>query len=263
MPLWDADDYKRHSGAQQSWARELIEKLALRGDECVLDVGSGDGKVTAEIAAQVPRGHVVGVDSSPEMVRFAHETFPAERCPRLRFEIGDAADLHFEEEFDVVFSNATLHWIVDHAPVLAGIARALVPGGRMLVQMAGRGNAAAVVATVHDLIARREWREHFDRFAFPYGFHGVDEYRLWITQAGLTAERVELLDRDMKQTGAEGLAGWIRTTWLPYIERVPEERRADFVAAIVARYVEAHPCDAEGLVHVAMTRLEVEARRPD
>ena len=263
MPRWDADDYKRHSGAQQSWARELIEKLGLQGDECLLDVGSGDGKVTAELAAQVPRGHVVGIDSSPEMVHFARETFPPERHPRLRFEIGDAVALPFDQEFDVVFSNATLHWVVDHRPILAGIARALVPGGRMLVQMAGRGNAAAVVGVVQALIAQNEWRAHFEGFAFPYGFHGIDEYRQWLAAAGLAAGRVELFEKDMTQAGASGLAGWIRTTWLLYLERVPEERRAELVAAIVARYVESHPCDADGLVHVAMTRLEVEARRPE
>jgi trans-aconitate 2-methyltransferase len=262
MPHWDAADYHRHSTAQQAWARELLAKLALAGDEYVLDLGCGDGKVTAEIAAGLPRGTVVGVDSSPEMVRFAREAFPPERYPRMTFEVMDARELRYEDEFDVVFSNATLHWVVDHRPVLAGIARALVPGGRALLQMAGRGNAAAVVETMHALIAEAEWRASFDSFPFPYGFHGPKEYEGWVREAGLRPERVELVAKDMAQAGRQGLAGWIRTTWLPYLERVPQDRRAPLVDALVSRYVERHPPDADGTIHVAMVRLEVELTRP-
>jgi trans-aconitate 2-methyltransferase len=224
MAQWNADDYHRHSAAQQAWARELIAKLNLGGDEYVLDIGCGDGKVTAELVAHLPRGALVGVDSSREMIEFARQAFPPERHPRLRFELMDARALRFEEEFDIVFSNATLHWVVDHTPVLAGIARALVPGGRALLQMAGRGNAAAVVETMDGVIAEPEWRGHFEGFSFPYGFHAPGEYRAWLEAAGLRALRVELFAKDMAQAGHEGLAGWIRTTWLPYLERVPPAR---------------------------------------
>lgn len=259
MAQWNADDYHRHSAAQQSWARELIAKLDLGGDEHVLDVGCGDGKVTAELAAHLPGGVLVGVDSSREMIDFARRAFPPERHPRLRFELMDARELRFEAEFDVVFSNATLHWVVDHRPVLDGIARALVSGGRALLQMAGRGNAAAVVETMDRVIAEPEWRPHFEGFTFPYGFHDPGKYRAWLEAAGLRALRVELFAKDMAQPGREGLAGWIRTTWLPYLERVPEERREALIEAVVSRYVADHPPDAEGRVHVAMARLEVEA----
>jgi trans-aconitate methyltransferase len=259
MPRWDAGDYHRHSAAQQAWARELIVKLDLRGDEYVLDIGCGDGKVTAELVGELPRGAIVGIDSSPEMIAFARETFPPERHPRLRFELMDAREMRFEEEFDVVFSNATLHWVIDHGPVLAGIARALVPGGRALLQMAGRGNAAAVVAVMDEVIAEDEWRAHFQGFSFPYGFHAPGEYRHWVEAAGLRALRIELLAKDMAQAGAEGLAGWIRTTWLPYLERVPAERREALIAVVTSRYLADHPPDEGGRVHVAMTRLEVEA----
>ncbi len=75
---------------QQTWARELIAKLKLRGDEHILDVGCGDGKVTAEIARAVPRGSVTGVDASPQMIAFAQKTFPAKKFPNLKFQVMDA-----------------------------------------------------------------------------------------------------------------------------------------------------------------------------
>ena len=84
---WNAADYAANSVVQQTWARELIAKLNLRGDEHILDVGCGDGKVTAEIARSLPDGSVVGTDASAEMIAFAKKTFPPKKFPNLRFQI--------------------------------------------------------------------------------------------------------------------------------------------------------------------------------
>ncbi len=87
---WDSEDYALHSSAQTEWALELLGKLYLRGEEAVLDIGCGDGKVTAALAAQVPRGSVLGIDSSPEMVERARRSYPPDLYPNLRFQAGDA-----------------------------------------------------------------------------------------------------------------------------------------------------------------------------
>src|SRR5207249_1363495 len=83
MPQWNPEEYAKHSTAQLAWARELIARLKLRGDESLLDVGSGDGKVTAEIAVALPRGRVVGLDGSSEMAEFARAHYDAGRFPNL------------------------------------------------------------------------------------------------------------------------------------------------------------------------------------
>src|SRR5579863_3531629 len=141
---WNPADYARHSQGQERWAKELITLLAPQPDESVLDIGCGDGRHTAEIARLVPQGRVVGVDRSPEMVRFAHEHFPPTQFPNLSFSQADASALPFHAEFDAIFSNAALHWVLDHRPVLAGIARSLKPGGRCVLQMGGKGNGNPV-----------------------------------------------------------------------------------------------------------------------
>jgi trans-aconitate methyltransferase len=256
---WDATDYAKSSACQQQWARELIRKLELRGDESLLDIGCGDGKVTAEIAAYVPEGFVLGVDSSAEMIALAQSQYPADAFPNLRFRKQDARNLPFCDEFTVVFSNATLHWILDHRPVLRGIFTSLKPGGKALLQMGGRGNAADVIAVAEQVIASQEWRGCFEGFSFPYGFYGPDEYREWLREAGLQARRVELIPKDAAHQGREGFEGWYRTTWLPYTQRVSEEKREAFVALVVDSYLEHHPPDEQGMVHVKMVRLEVEA----
>lgn len=256
---WDARAYERSSAAQQAWARELIDRLAPRGDERILDIGCGDGKVTAELAARVPGGSVLGIDSSEDMIRLARERFPAERHPNLSFAREDMRRLDHGGAFDLAFSNAALHWVLDHVSVLEGTRRSLRRGGRLLFQMGGQGNAEDVWRIVEATIARPAWAAYFSGMSFPYGMYGIEQYQAWMDRAGLNWVRIELLPRDMVQDGAGGLAGWIRTTWLPYTQRVPEALREQFIAEIVDEYVRAHPPDGEGLVHVRMMRLEVEA----
>jgi trans-aconitate methyltransferase len=171
----------------------------------------------------------------------------------------DAKELTFHEQFDVVFSNAALHWVVDHRPVLLGVRRSLKKPGRLLFQMAGKGNANEVLSILDNLLETKPWKQYFKGFSFPYGFYSPEEYTGWLREAGLKPEKVELLQKDMKLQGKEGLAGWIRTTWLPYTERVPAQLQGSFIDEIVDDYVAAHPLDTNGAVHVKMVRLEVHA----
>ena len=262
MSAWNPEDYHRHSSQQQKWAQDILARLSLREHERVLDIGCGDGKVTAEIARLAPRGFVLGLDAATEMIEFARRNFPPEDFPNLRFEIGDAKSLRFENEFDCVVSFACLHWVIDHRPVLAGIRRALVPGGKILLQFGGKGNAARVVEAVSNVTTRPKWAPYFSGFQFPWGFYGPDEYRPWLEEAGFTATRVVLVPKDMVHPGREGLEGWFRTTWMPYVQRLPEALQQDFLIESVDEYLRENPADRDGLVHLAMTRLEVEAIKP-
>jgi trans-aconitate methyltransferase len=255
---WDPEDYEQHSAQQQRWARELVEKLQLAGDESVLDIGCGDGKVTAEIASRVPEGHVLGIDSSADMVRRAGELHSPVH-PNLRFEVADASHLQYDGEFSVVFSNAALHWVRDQRPVLRGIARGLRDKGRVLVQMGGKGNAADVVAVLNEVTALPRWRGYFAGFVFPFGFYDPEEYRPWLAEASMRPIRVELVPKDMVHAGRDGLAGWLRTTWMPYLERGPAEMQPELLGDVLDAYLARHPLDEDGNAHVRMVRLEVEA----
>ena len=259
---WDAKDYAKNSQNQYQWAKELLPKLKLKGNEALLDIGCGDGKITAELAKCLPNGRAVGIDSSAQMINLAQKTFPNSDYPNLSFQVMDARKLLFQSEFDIIFSNAALHWIVDQKTVLQGVQRSLKTGGRLLFQMAGKGNAQAVLEILGDLLVEEPWKECFEGFAFPYGFFKAEEYTTCLAEAALKPLRVELFHRDMKHAGKEGLGGWIRTTWLPYTERLPIEKRDKFVKEIVERYMKNHPIDADGVVHLGMIRLEVEACKP-
>ncbi len=128
--------------------------------------------------------------------------------------------------------------------------------------MAGKGNALAILGLFDMLRAMPQWKKYFDNFTFPYAFLDSTEYRTLLEETGLKAVRVEVLPRDMTFRDVEGLAGWIRTTWLPYTQRVPEQMRDGFVKEIVTRYLVDHAADNADVIHLAMVRLEIDAVKP-
>jgi len=258
---WHAEEYVAYSSAQYEWAQELIHKLKLRGDETLLDMGCGDGKVSAEIAQCLSRGTVLGIDSSQEMIDSAKKNFPQVHFPNLTFKKVDIREIAFEDQFDVVFSNAALHWIQNHFSVLCRVQKSMKESGKLLFQMGGKKNAEEILSVLNEMLASEKWKSYFQNFEFPYGFYGPDEYKDWLIQAGLKAVRIELIPKDMKQKGQVGLVGWIRTTWLPYTERIPENMKETFISEVVDRYVSTRPLDRDGFVHVKMVRLEIEARK--
>ncbi len=261
MYHWDAREYRASSSNQKRWALELLAQLELKGAERVLDIGCGDGEITAAIAARVPRGSALGMDSSPDMVELAARQHPADRHPNLAFVVKDARDIDFPEEFDAVFSNACLHWVSDHRPVLSGIGRCLKPGGRVLLQMGGRGNAASVLDALEEVMKSPRWAGYFEGFAFPYAFYGPEEYRPWLESRGFSVVRLELIPKEMVHRSQDEFAAWLRTTWLPYTQRVPESLREEFIRGIVAAHARAEPPEADGSIHFTMVRLEVDAWR--
>jgi trans-aconitate 2-methyltransferase len=253
---WDASDYAKNSQGQFGWAMANIGRLALQGSESVLDIGCGDGKVTAEIARLVPGGRVLGIDQSEEMVALATQQI---RLPNVAFRVMDAQALEFavelNGEFDAVFSNSTLHWVPDQAAVVRGIACALKPGGRVVLSMGGRGTAAIVFKALEGMT------EFLSDLSSPHHFMGPEQYRPWLADAGLRAVRVELVRKPMRLADAGALEGWLRTTWMMYSARVPEERRAEFLRELTERVRKDCAIADDGALLMPMVNLEVEAQK--
>lgn len=258
---WNSKDYERNSQAQQKWARELIAQLNLRGTEDILDLGCGDGKVTAEIARLVVDGSVVGVDNSRQMIELAKEKYSPDKHLNLSFHVMDASDLSFEGCFDMAFSNAVLHWVKNHQPVIEGLYKSLKVGGKILLRMGGKGDAEGIISVMNDVKASNRWAQYFTEFEFPFTFLGIDDYQALLKDNGFFTNRVELIPKDMTHDGKTGLEGWIRTTWLPYTQLIPKEQRDEFIEEVAANYLAKVPLAADGKAHVAMVMIEVEAEK--
>ncbi len=266
MYTWNPRDYAKHSRGQESWARELLSLIELRPDDVVLDVGCGDGRISALIAKSVPRGRVVGVDLSAEMIAHAAAQHCQPSVANLHFAQADAATLKFESEFSVVFSNAALHWVQDQRAAVRGIAQALRPGGRLVAQCGGFGTFTDVIAAFEQVARAPRWAPNEQivgaQGELPYHFHTDTTYSGWLQEAGLEIQECRLIPKDMVHDDLDTFVGWLRTAWHPYTSGVPLELRDTFLNETARYYMAEHPPDDQGRVHAAAVRLQVRANKP-
>jgi trans-aconitate 2-methyltransferase len=223
---WDARTYDWSSGPQQAWASEVLGRLeGIAPDATALDVGCGTGRVTEALLALVPRGRVLALDASEEMVALARRRLG----DRAEVWCQDVLDLDLDEPVDVIVSTATLHWVTDHDRLWARLARALRPGGGLEVQCGGRGNIDGVREVI-EAVARHEAPELVGWS--PWVFAGPQETEQRLLEAGFTAIRCRLQECP---TRPQDVDAFVRTSILAaHLARLPAERRERFAAAVVA-----------------------------
>jgi len=224
---WDARTYDESSEPQQSWASEVVARLeGIAPDATVLDVGCGTGRVTEALLALVPRGRVLALDASVDMVELARGRLG----DRAQVWCQDVLDLELEEPVDAIVSTATLHWVTDHDRLWARLARALRPGGVLEVQCGGKGNIDRVREVI-EAVARDVAPELVGWS--PWVFAGPQETERRLRAAGFTNTRCWLQERP---THPEDVDAFVQTSILPaHLARLPVERRERFAAAVVAR----------------------------
>lgn len=215
---WNPERYASNGRFVSDLAGPLLELLAVRPGERVLDLGCGDGVLSAHLVAAGAR--VVGVDSSPQMLAAA-------RARGVDARNGDGTQLTFRNEFDAVFSNAALHWMTDPDAVLAGVAAALRPGGRLVAEFGGHGNVAAVRTALRAVLAAHGVDpDPVDPWYFPT----PDRYRRRLSAAGFTVHHLELVSRPTTLPGP--LRDWVRTFGHPWLAPLPEDDHPGVLAEL-------------------------------
>jgi trans-aconitate 2-methyltransferase len=223
---WDADTYDRSSEPQQAWASEVLARLeGIAEDATVLDVGCGTGRVTEALLGLVPRGRVLALDASADMVALARRRLG----DRAEVWCEDVLELELQEPVDAILSTATLHWVSDHDRLWARLAEALSPGGVLEIQCGGEGNIDGVREVI-DAVARDSAPELLGWS--PWVFAGPRDTESRLRQAGFTETRCWLQERP---TYPKDVGAFVRTSILAaHLDRLPEERREQFAAAVVA-----------------------------
>lgn len=216
---WDPDRYARNARFVADLGEPLIELLAPRPGERILDLGCGDGALTKKLAdAGVD---VVGVDSSEEQIAAA-------RALGLDAHVVDGHRLTFDEEFDGILSNAALHWMKRPDEVIDGMWRALKPGGRIAAEMGGAGNVETIRT---NLISSLEARGIDGAAASSWYFPAPDEYRGRLEKAGFLVSYIELIPRPTPLPGE--LGDWLWTFGESFLLSAPENQRAGVIAEVV------------------------------
>jgi len=232
---FDGKKYAQASTHQKEWGARLIEELDLKGFERVLDLGCGDGVLTARIADLVPRGEVVGIDASVGMIEAAR---PKERN-HLHFCLMDIRDLDFDSEFDLIFSNAALHWVKDHRCLLQSVLRALREGGQVRFSFAGDGNCSHFFEVIREAMALEVFQEYFEGFEWPWYMPSVEEYSALVESAGLPHARVWEENADRFFPDADTMTKWIdQPSLAPFLAQVADKDKSAFRELVVEKMIE-------------------------
>jgi trans-aconitate methyltransferase len=236
MTEWHASDYYRQSSLQQVMAEEQLRLLTLEGSERILDVGCGDGKVTAEIAARVPRGSVLGVDPSRDMIAFASSHFGPPARPNLRFEVADARRLPYREAFGLVVSFNALHWVPEQAAALGSIRAALRPGGRALLRLVPQGRRKCLEDVIEDVRRQPRWADYFRGLQEPYVHFTPEEYRALAERCGFRVVELRVEDRAWDFKTREAFVAFGRATFVEWTRYLPEREWQAFITEVLDRY---------------------------
>jgi trans-aconitate methyltransferase len=243
---WNVQNYQKFASFVPQLGQPLLDLLQPRPKELVLDLGCGDGALTEKL---VQAGcEVVGVDASFEMVKAA-------KARGINAYVMDARELIFSEEFDAVFSNAVLHWVKEPHLAVAGIAKALKPGGRFVAEFGGKGN----IKTIEDALIKVVGFFGVDgRKLSPWYYPAPEEYQAMLEKHGLQVESIALILRPTPLP--EGMMGWLKTFASPFLVPFP---------SMFHHYILWHAklrmkpilCDKDGNWHADYVRLRVSARK--
>jgi SAM-dependent methyltransferase len=243
---WDPERYARNARFVADLGAAVVELLAPQAGERILDLGCGDGVLTAKLAAM--RCDVIGVDASAAQVAAAQKLGVDAR-------VLDGEHLAFNNEFDAVFSNAALHWMCRPDEVIAGVHRALRPAGRFVAEMGGYGCVAKIKKALVDALNRRGID---GESAAPWYFPTVEDYSARLQNAGFAIRYIALIPRPTPLPG--DVTGWLETFAESFTSRLPAAEGPAYISE-VQEALRPQLCDALGKWTADYVRLRFSATK--
>jgi trans-aconitate 2-methyltransferase len=243
MREWNAEVYHRVSNPQFDWGIVVLERLPLRGDEFVLDVGCGTGRLTERLLDRLPRGRVLAIDLSANMVASAREYLVPRHGRRVMLAIADAAALPIRECADAIFSTATFHWVVDHSSLFKSLHSAVKPGGRLVAQCGGRRNLARIHHRLDAMRTRPEYAPYFTGWRDPWEFTDAATAAQRLTEAGFIEIDTSVEFSPVVLQDAASFAAFVTNVICrPYLAHLPEAAlRERFIESITAQAANDNP----------------------
>ncbi|UBF27217.1 methyltransferase domain-containing protein [Kovacikia minuta CCNUW1] len=235
MVEWNASDYQSISKLQEVMAGEQLARLTLQGNERILDMGCGNGKITAAIAAKVPQGQVLGIDPSQNMITFA-QTHYAQSQPNLRFEVADARNLPYQNAFNLIVSFNALHWVTEQSAALHSLHQALEPTGKALLRFVPQGDRKCIEDVIQDICHSSRWVRYFPNLQKPYVHFTPDEYRILATQADLKVVQIDVEDKSWDFKSRQAFFAYCQVTLVEWTRFLPEAEQAAFITDVLDAY---------------------------
>lgn len=249
---------KPHFVSEKTCAEIFLEERSLEEIHSILDVGCGDGSITALMARHIQDGHVHGIDISAQNIELAVNKF--KDLHNLSFEIQDASSLKVTVQYDLVTTFMTMHWVLKQKEALACFQKALKPGGILWVQIPMILPQEMKEALALTLSSER-FHAHFMNFCVPWKFYQAEEYEKLLLEAEFEPVKIEVNSYKEIFSSREEFISSLKT-WLPYLKTLPEEEKDPFLSELVDHYLNIVPPDENGSVYFTVDRLEIEALKP-
>ncbi len=211
MREWNADSYHQVSTPQFDWGLTVLDRLPLNGHELVLDVGCGTGRLTERLLERLPRGRVVAIDLSSNMLQAAQGFLRPRFEGRIQLVMADAAALPAVGVADAIFSTATFHWVRDHPRLFRSLHAALKPGGRIVAQCGGGDNIARLHDRAAALMREAHFAPYFTSWQEPWEFSDATTTAHRLEEAGFEDVRTGLVATPLVQPGADAYRAFITT----------------------------------------------------
>jgi len=258
---WDGKHYINTSDLQYQWATSYIQKFKLEGHEKILDIGCGDGRVTAVMAQSLSNCPVLGIDTSNSMLQVAQTLKDKISLPNLDFAWRDALNLGFINEFDFIVSFSCFHWISDHFTALQEIEKALTPGGKVFLYFALDQGHDRIDHAIDAVVHSEKWVSYFSDFSTPYFLIRPSKFISYAEKANLFLKRIESVIVDEVFPTKAAFATWM-SGWMSHLKRLPKELHREFLEEIVDLYLQKHSTDMENKLHYIGYWVEVELYKP-
>ncbi len=235
---WDGGVYDRISAPMEALGRAVLDRLALDGDETVIDAGCGSGRVTEALIERLPGGRVIAVDASSSMLASARERLGESaqaqdgRSPRVELREGDLLQLEVVEPVDAILSTATFHWILDHERLFARLHTMLRPGGRLVAQCGGEGNIDVLRGVANEVLAHEPYAAHFRDWQAPWNYAGPEVAEERLLEAGFSSAQCWLQPAPQQPEHPREFLSSIVLG--PHYQQLPVELREQFMDTVLA-----------------------------
>lgn len=249
---WIAEDYLQNSQFQYEHAQLAISRYRFIGNESVLDVGCGDGRITSELASKLKYGSVVGIDSSPSMIKFASKVSSGDKY-NLSFLVGNAENINYHEKFDVVVSFACLHWVQDQLRFLTGAKNALKKNGTIIITLYPKH--PFIWEAIEETANNPFWRKYFYGYENPHICYDVRRYEELSLEAGLSIKHLKEQE-PVAYFKSKGDMGAFLRSWLPHTNQIETKLREEFLNDIAELFFKKANIKNQKLIGMPFRRLD-------
>ena len=259
MREWNAEAYHRVSDPHVAWGLRVLERLPLAGNECVLDVGCGTGRLTSLLLERLDAGRVVAIDISSNMLSAAREYLSPRFAGRVLFARADATALPVAGRADAVFSTASFHWVLDHEALFRSLFEALKPGGRLVAQCGGGPNIQRLHVRCEVLAAQPQFARYFRGWDGPWQFADADTTANRLEAAGFVEVRTNVEAAPVVQPDAASYREFVTNVICrPHLACLPEQSLRDQFMDVITEQA-SHD---EPAFELDYWRLNMEAKKP-